>query len=208
MPAVPVAREADHVLKSPRVVVLAIAGAFVVFVGAGLTYSQWPRSDCSAGPSDRALRADTDLADATFVARHLNLVDIDVDPRWSVRGDRPEQRGGEWEPLFTAAAVAGDVVVIGQQPDTGWFGSNSTVLAAYDARTGATRWQVEGSAVHDSPFLRPGAPGQLVLFDNEGDGDLTAFDAATGAVTWCIERADEEWGAELVAAGPEQIVLS
>ncbi len=170
-------------LKSPRLVVLAIAGAFVVFVGAGLTYSLWPRSDCSAGPSDRALRADTDLADATIAARNLDAVGIDVDPRWSVWEDRPERRGAEWEPVFTAAAVEGDLVVIGQRPDTGWFGSNSTVLAAYDARTGATRWQVEGSAVHDSPFLRPGAPGQLLLFDNEGDGDLTAFDAATGAVT-------------------------
>jgi outer membrane protein assembly factor BamB len=207
LPAVPFAREADHVLKSPRLVVLAIAGAFVVFVGAGVTYSLWPGSDCSAGPSDRALRADTDLADATIAARNLDAVGIDVDPRWSVRGDSPGRPGGEWEPLFTAAAVAGDVVVIGQQPDTGWFGSNSTVLAAYDARTGATRWQVEGSAVHDSRSLLPGAAGQLLLLDNERDGDLTAIHAATGAVAWCIDGADEEWGAELVTAGPGRIVL-
>lgn len=189
---------------------IAVIAAAVLAAGLlGLAGSaMWPRSDCTAGPTDRALAASADLTAGTTPAGHLRTVGVQVAARWSLVGDRREQRGGEWEPWFTAAAVTGDLVVIGHRPEpTGWFGSDSTVLAAYDARTGATRWQIDGPAINDTPFLLPGAPGQLLLFDKD-DGDVTAVDAATGTVAWCTDTADDEWGAEIVAADAERIVLT
>lgn len=202
------------------VVALAVAAALV---GATLVgYAVWTTASCAGGPSDRALTADVpggtvypryddvrERGDVATAAR-LAAVGLPAHPRWTLWADQPEVRDGERvdrEPEIDAVALAGPTVVTVQRfGEVTLFGPSPTasVLAGYDAATGAVRWQVEGPAVRGEVTLVQAGAWLLVLTS----GALTAVDPATGAVAWCADAGRADATVAVVEAGPGQVVVS
>jgi outer membrane protein assembly factor BamB len=74
----------------------------------------------------------------------------------------------------------------------------TTLVAAYDAATGAPRWQVEGPRARGELRLLPSG-GRLLLAAER----LTALDVADGGFAWCLDGAGT-----VVAADAQRVVLA
>jgi hypothetical protein len=149
---------------SRRWVALTLAGVLAVAVGG---FAVWTES-CRASSPVQALPADVPGSDAypehadeaaeldSAVARQLTDIGIDVEPRWrlweSYLEVHDDQMVDRW-PQVVAGAVAGDTVVTTQYfSGTGWWCTpEERTIAAYDTRTGASRWVTrwEDESVHD-----------------------------------------------------------
>lgn len=189
---------------------LAVGAVLVVLAGGLVAVGVWWATSCFAGWVGRPLGADVpaaasgpDRADLA-AAGDLRAVGVEATVRWGLWQNldglgafaRPVHR----DPELRAATVAGGLLVTAQRrpgsveavaPDT-------TLVAAYDAGTGAPRWQVEGPRARGDLRLL-GAGGRLLLAAER----LTAFDAANGAFSWCVDGAGE-----VVAADAHQVVLA
>ncbi|MGD9530087.1 PQQ-binding-like beta-propeller repeat protein [Pseudonocardia sp.] len=207
----------------PRGRAVAALAAAGTLVAAGLVgYAVWATAACPGEPSDRALAADVpgggvypdlgdvrDLRDAETGAR-LAAVGLPGQPRWALWADLPERRDGELvrrDPEIAAVAVAGSTVVTVQR-----FGAVSpfgrgpaaTVLAAYDAATGAVRWQVEGPSARGEVELVASDAAMLVI----APGSLTAVDVASGEVRWCADAGRDGGTVSVAEAGPAAVVVA
>ncbi|MGE3285353.1 MAG: PQQ-binding-like beta-propeller repeat protein [Pseudonocardia sp.] len=206
--------------RAPAAVAFATAGTLVAATLVG--YAVWATAACPGGPSDRALTADVpggtvypdpgdlrDRRDARTGAR-LAAVGLPGRPRWALWADLPERRDGELvrrDPEIVAVALTGSTLVTVQRfGEVSPFGPgpSTTVLAAYDAATGALRWQVEGPSARGEVQLVATGPALLVL----APGSLTAVDVASGDVRWCTDAGRGEDRVAVVEAGPDQVVVA
>jgi hypothetical protein len=149
------------------------------------------RAAAASGP-DRA-----DLA----AAGDLREVGVDTTARWGLwqyldgigESAEPVHR----DPELRAATVAdGQLVTAQRRPGSvEAVAPNTTLVAAYDAATGAPRWRSAGAG--RAPAA--GRGGRLLLAAER----LTALDVASGAFAWCVDAAGP-----VVAADAQPVVLT
>jgi len=102
-----------------------------------------------------------------------------------VKTDLPKRIARQWSHQVPGAVRPTAPVVAG---DTVFFGDESGVVRALDARSGSSRWQAyTGGAIFFPPALWQGR-----LYVGSADGRVYAFEAATGRPLWSFRAAPAE----------------
>lgn len=199
-------RAEDAVRRSRRLrlVALALAGVLVVAVAAGLL--AW-RAQAQAAQS----RADA-------VAGRLAATAVNEDHHdraLLLAAEAATLRPGPdtWGPLLTVVSSAPDLVTqsrtehrylrteAGPDGETVFLGLNEPRVRAVDARTGATRWEVELPV--QALGMDAGRHGVLVSGPSSDGSGVALLDAATGDRTWYV---DEARLAELLGPDADAVV--
>jgi outer membrane protein assembly factor BamB len=172
----------------------------------------WAGSGCPGEPTDRALVADApggsrvpeDAAAAgrldAGVAAGLEAVGLRAEPRWALG-----QNGRD--ATLDAVAVADDLVVTLQRSAGRGGARADTVVAAYDAATGADRWQLGWSATSGDGRLIPTQDGPLFVVVGATTASLAGVDAGTGRVLWCADDGRQA-ARTSVLAGADRVVVA
>jgi hypothetical protein len=188
---------------------LAVGAALVVLAGGLVAAGVWWANTCFGGWVGRPVGADVpaaasgpDRADGAAAA-DLQDVGVDAEVRWGLwqhlDGIGEPAKPVHRDPELRAATVADDLLVTAQRRpgSVEAVPSDTTLVAAYDAITGAPRWRVEGPRARGE--LRMLAVGGRLL----AAGRLTALDTADGAFAWCRDAAGS-----VVAADAQRVVLA
>jgi len=189
---------------------LAVGAALVVLAGGLVAAGVWWANTCFGGWVGRPVGADVpaaasgpDRADGAAAA-DLQDVGVDAEVRWGLwqhlDGIGEPAKPVHRDPELRAATVADDLLVTAQRRpgSVEAVPSDTTLVAAYDAITGAPRWRVEGPRARGE--LRMLAVGGRLLL---AAGRLTALDTADGAFAWCRDAAGS-----VVAADAQRVVLA
>ncbi len=173
----------------------------------------WASSGCPGEPTDRALAADAPGGGSRFpehaaaagrvdarVSAGLEAVGLRAEPRWALRQDGRAER----EATLDSVTVAGGLVVTLQgSTDAG----ADDVLAAYDAPTGAARWQLGWPATSGDGRLVPTPDGPLLVVVGETTASLAGVDTGTGRVLWCADDGHRA-ARTSVLAGADQVLVA
>lgn len=207
MPAVP----RPHRRGLALLCAAALAGGGLVGVVA------WASSGCPGEPTDRALVADAPGSSSSRSPEHaaaagrvdarvaagLGAVGLRAEPRWALRQDGRAER----DATFDSVAVA-DGLVVTLQRSTGRGGARADdVVAAYDAGTGADRWQLGWPATNGDGRLVPTPDGPLLVVVGGTTASLAGVDTGTGRVLWCADDGHQA-ARTSVLAGADRVLVA